>query len=482
MARSTKTRTEKAADAMKTADEATIVDAEVVSETPALMSEPPSLEPVDKGAGAGSADQAPGDTAPELSRDDGETITGTVEEVASANPPEEPDPLSRPWQETETERQPEPEPAPVRMAEPPPAPAPVTVQRVGFVPLVLGGVVAAGLGFAAGWQGFLPSSGADATAAALADQGARVDALAAEVAALPPAPDLAPLTGEIAALRAEIAPLADRIAALESRMEALERAPANDGTLSATAIAAWQQDIETLKAAVAAQEAQTQAISDAAAARDAELAGLQDAMAAQEAEMARMVEEAAQRLNAAESTVAGIEQEATAAATATLRRAVLASLQTAVDSGQPYANLLGELAGSGVEAPEGLAARAADGVPTEASLVEAFPDAARAALSAARAEGLADDGGGGVMGFLRSQLDVRSVEPREGDDPDAILSRAEAALREARLGDALAEIAALPEVVRAAMGDWVAAAEARVAALSALQALAESLPTPETSN
>jgi hypothetical protein len=403
-----------------------------------------------------------------------------VAEVVEGQPTAEQEPVSRPWQEPETARQPEPEPAPVRVPEPPPAP--VTVQRVGFVPLVLGGVVAAGLGFAAGWQGFLPSPESDAAAAALADQGARVDALAAQMAALPPAPDLAPLTEEIAALRAEIAPLAERIAALESRMEAMERAPANDGTLSATAIAAWQQDIETLKAAVAAQVAQTQAISDAAAARDAELAGLQESMAAQEAEMARMVDEAAQRLNAAESTVAGIEQEATAAATATLRRAVLASLQTAVDGGQPFANLLGELSATGVEAPEGLAARAADGVPTQAVLVETFPDAARAALSAARAEGLADDGGGGVMGFLRNQLDVRSVEPRQGDDPDAILSRAEAALREARLGDAMAEIAALPEVVRAPMGDWVAAAEARVAALSALQALAESLPTSETSN
>ncbi len=479
MARSTKTRAEKAADAMKTADDPVIVDAEIVSENTAGIEASTDPVPATHDTVAGEVPVAEGlvDAAPDAPRDDAGIPTAIADVVEDAGPLPEPEPVSLP--------RPEPEPAPVRMADPPPvppAPAPVTVQRVGFVPIVLGGVVAAGLGFAAGWQGFLPSPGDDATAAALADQGARVEALAAEVAGLPPAPDLAPLTEEIAALRAEIAPLAERIAALESRMEAMERAPANDGTLSATAIAAWQQDIEDLKAAVAAQEAQTQAISDAAAARDAELAGLQDAMAAQEAEMARMVEEAAQRLNAAESTVAGIEQEATAAAAATLRRAVLASLQTAVDGGQPYANLLGELAGSGVEVPEGLAARAADGVPTQAVLVETFPDAARAALAAARAEGLAEDGGGGVMAFLRSQLDVRSVEPREGDDPDAILSRAEAALREARLGDALAEVAALPEVVRAPMGDWVAAAEARVAALSALQALTESLPTPETSN
>ncbi len=472
MARSTKTRAEKAADAMKPADEGVIADAEILSETPRTAETDEMPEPVAEDQTAGDA---PAGAGSDLSGPDVARPSADVAEMTDREP--EPEPAPPPRQE--------PEPTPVRMAAPPPvppAPAPVTIQRVGFVPLVLGGVVAAGLGFAAGWQGFLPQPGSDATATALADQGARVDALAAQVAGLPPAPDVAPLTEEIAALRAEMAPLADRIAALEARMETLERAPANDGTLSATAIAAWQQDIEDLKSALAAQEAQTQAITDAATARDAELAGLQEAMAAQEAEMARMVDEAAQRLEAAQSTVAGIEQEATATATATLRRAVLASLQTAVDGGQPYANLLGELAGTGVEVPDGLGARAADGVPTQATLAETFPDAARAALAAARAEGLADDGGGGVMAFLRSQLDVRSVEPREGDDPDAILSRAEAALGEGRLGDALAEIAALPEVVRAPMGDWVAAAEARVSALAALQALAESLPSPETSN
>jgi hypothetical protein len=86
------------------------------------------------------------------------------------------------------------------------------------------------------------------------------------------------------------------------------------------------------------------------------------------------------------------------------------------------------------------------------------------------------------LAFLRHQLDVRSVEPREGDDPDAILSRAEAALRDSRLTDALAEIATLPEAAQAPMGAWIAAAEGRVAALSALQALVETLPVPETSN
>jgi hypothetical protein len=458
MARSAKTRTDKVSDATPPRDGETIPDAEVIAETPPAAPEPEQAGPERADTVTDEVDAARDAGAAE------ETAVDALDDRASAQTDiaPEPQPEAEPAREPSSRRE-----EPVPPAPPPPS---VTVQKVGFVPLVLGGVVAAGLGFAAGWQGFLPAPGDAETEAALAAQSARIDEVVDAVAAMPALPDLAPLEAEVTALRADLGPLAERIAALEERVTAMERAPANDGTLSANAIAAWQQDIEDLKAAVATQAAQA-----------GEIAALQSQMAAQEAEMARMVDEAAQRLDAAQSTVAEIEEAATANATATLRRAVLASLQTAVDAGQPFGNLLGELAGTGVDVPEGLSA-GAEGVATLAALTDAFPEAARAALAAARAEGLAEDGGNGVMAFLRSQLDVRSVEPREGSDPDAVLSRAEAALRDARLGDALAEIATLPEPVRAPMSDWIAAAEMRVAALTALQALAETLPVPETSN
>lgn len=500
MARSAKTRTDKGAEPVQSDVNAAIPDAEVIAETlPAggaaeEMVLPVESAPVQDGFDEGLRPEG----APDAVEVSGSDERIAVEEVQAVTP----EPVAEREYSPESVSAPELGPEPVRVAErvvepsrseppvppvvPPPV-VPVTVKRVGFVPLVLGGVVAAGIGFAAGWQGLLPQPADTATEAALADQAARIDDVAASlnaslnasVAAIP-APDFAPVQTEIAALRADLVPLADRIAALEERLVVMERAPANDGTFSATAIAAWQQDIEDLQAAVADQAAQTAAMTEAAAARDAELAALQAAMAAQEAEMGRLVEEAAQRLDAAESTVAGIEEVATANANATLRRAVLASLQTAVDTGQPFAGLLSELSATGVEAPGGLAAMAGDGLATQAALRESFPDAARAALAAARAEGLADDSGTGMLGFLRSQLDVRSVEPREGDDPDAVLSRAEAALTEARLADALAEIATLPEVVRAPMTDWIAAAEARTVAVSALQSLAETLPAAES--
>ena len=67
------------------------------------------------------------------------------------------------------------------------------------------------------------------------------------------------------------------------------------------------------------------------------------------------------------------------------------------------------------------------------------------------------------------------MEPREGNDPDAVLSRAEAALREGRLTDALAELEALPEEGRAELSDWAGQAANRLAAVNAAQSLSETL-------
>jgi hypothetical protein len=66
-------------------------------------------------------------------------------------------------------------------------------------------------------------------------------------------------------------------------------------------------------------------------------------------------------------------------------------------------------------------------------------------------------------------LNARSLEPREGDDPDAVLSRVEAAARAGDIAAALAEIEALPEVAREPLADWIDRAEAHRAAQAALQ-------------
>ena len=63
------------------------------------------------------------------------------------------------------------------------------------------------------------------------------------------------------------------------------------------------------------------------------------------------------------------------------------------------------------------------------------------------------------------------MEPREGDDPDAILSRAEAAVRSDDISTALAEIAALPQAGQDVLADWSAKAQTRADALAAFAEL-----------
>lgn len=365
----------------------------------------------------------------------------------------EPDRLPEP----EPVPEPAPEPAPVTNPLPPPA-APraaplavtpkVTVQRVGFVPLVLGGIVAAGLGFGAAyiWQ-------RDATAAQRADLAAQSDqiaALALQVAALPAPADPAPVLARLDAADTAFAALQSDIAAtltgLDSRLTEVEKAPNGDGTLSDTAIAAWQRELEDLRAEIGTQQARMQDLANAATVQ----------------------------LDQTRVEAAAIEQNATDAAAAATARAALARVQAALDSGVPFEAALAELR-LAADVPTALSDLAADGVPTITALQTDFPAAARAALAVARIEGLAGEEGGGFGAFLRNQFDVRSVTPQDGETADAILSRAEDALRQNRLSDAMAEVAALPEVVRAEMADWTQAAESRAAALAAADALSLSL-------
>jgi hypothetical protein len=86
-----------------------------------------------------------------------------------------------------------------------------------------------------------------------------------------------------------------------------------------------------------------------------------------------------------------------------------------------------------------------------------------------------DAGTGGVGGFLKRQLGARSVAPRDGSDPDAVLSRAEAAVRDGRVGAALTELETLPPEVQSAMEDWLAQARTRADAEQAVQDLSERL-------
>ncbi len=303
-----------------------------------------------------------------------------------------------------------------------PKPVPAPVQQSNFLPLALGGLVAGVIGFAVAT--FTAPQADNTLASQLAAQSNTIAGLEERVANLP-APDLSGIEAAFADLTA--------------RLEVLEARPAT------------------------------------VAAPTADLSAVNDDMQALRAQIAEMTDAAQTELADARATADAIEENAAAAARKAAARAALARVQTALESGAPIGAALADLENAtGDAAPEPLVA-SQDGVPTLASLQEKFPEAARVALAAARSEGVAGEETTGLGAFLRNQFDVRSTAPREGTDADAVLSRAEAAVRTGRLSDALAEISALPEVSRAAMSDWLAQAEARASAVAAADILSSTL-------
>jgi hypothetical protein len=266
--------------------------------------------------------------------------------------------------------------------------------------------------------------------AALTDQQDRIAALEsapAPTAEAPSAPDLSGIEDQIAILSSDLGEVQDRIAALESR-------PSTQSGMTEDEAAGYESELFALKSSVEAQKA--------------EIEGL--------LENAISVEEAAANASRAANV-----------------QAALTELRSAIDNGKPLNPALEELEISGVDdLPDPLTGPAENGVVTMSNLQERFPSAARDALAVARQSGGAEDGFGG---FLKRQLGARSVAPREGSDPDAVLSRAEAAVRDGRLTDALAEIDTLPEDAKAAMNDWLSDAQTRQAAEAAVDAVSQRL-------
>lgn len=263
---------------------------------------------------------------------------------------------------------------------------------------------------------------------------------------------------QIAAMSALADALGQRVNDLEKRPIAEARDPAAVSAVQAYGreVDGFRGQMEALRADVQAQMAQAQALVEDAA------SAARERIEAAEADAARQTAEAEARHAAAAA-------EALRAA----RVKALVDIQAALDAGEPYAGILEQL--DGLEIPASLAAPAEDGVDSLSDLNAAYTRAAREALAAARKEAAGDDTGAKVTSFLQSQLGLRSLAPAEGEDPDAVLSRAEAAARQGDLEAAVSELSALPDSGQQAMADWMARATARAEALAAADELAASL-------
>jgi hypothetical protein len=227
--------------------------------------------------------------------------------------------------------------------------------------------------------------------------------------------------------------------------------------------------LETLDRRLAAIEAMPATGDASTAALAAKLAELERRLAslpAAEVDLTK-VDAALARLEAAEAEATARATAATEAAAAAARAVALDRLRTVARTDAAFDAELAALDDPALTAA--LSPHAA-GVATLANLQADFPELVRAALELARAAEGEQGWGARVIDFLARQTGARPLTPQDGATPAAILSRADFAVTEGRLADALTEIAALPPEVQAVFADWSARANARLAVDSALEA------------
>ena len=306
------------------------------------------------------------------------------------------------------------------------------VKRGGMVPTLLGGVICVALGYAGaqfikpeGWP--FPGANTDELAQQVTDLSAQLADLKSStqdrIAATQSAQDglKSEIEAQIAAIDPgqAIQPLQDQLSNFESRLTEFEARPVAEAVVSPEATAAYER----------------------------QLAEMQDLLTG---EIARL--EAAKEQSMA-------EEKAATAATQKAR------LQRLVDAGDPFASVLDELEG---DAPAAIKEAAQDGISSVTELQDAYPEAARLALMSASRAAYEAGEQGWFDTALQTQLGLRSTKPKEGDAADAILSRAEDAVRKGQFASAITTLEALPEAGQAKMQPWIEQAQKRVDVMTAL--------------
>lgn len=473
-----------------------------------------------------AATSAKKSSVPEVAKPSKSAAAGAKPVSAAADRPASSDSITKPGKPAETSGS-------TTRSDPPAAPrADAAGRRSSFGPLVLGGVVAAGLGAAAAiWvlpaaSPYLPSSWRAADTAidpvtltsqvteaarqtvqaelpALRDQAAQAGAEAGENAARQALETAAPaeqaaqpaglteaevqsiVTAQLQAALAERTPEAAAPETASSETAASETAstdaPAAAPAETASAAAATAQSEQPAGPDLAAQIEDLQARLDQQAERIAALDS-RPTLDPQAVEQVRGVAADAERIRSEIETAAAearerldsVKAEADKASDRAQAVASLALLGAVLNGGEGSpTEAVAQLQEAGVTVPEPLAQ---GDLPTLDQLQMGYDAAARAALTASlKAESPRRGPVGAVGNFLRVQTGARSVEPREGDDPDAILSRAGALVGQGQVQAALDELAALPEPGQKAMADWTAQAKAWLAAEKALQDVSQSL-------
>ncbi|MEM8731192.1 MAG: hypothetical protein AAGF79_14870 [Pseudomonadota bacterium] len=492
------------------------------------MGEDAPVDPEDTGETDAGPDDGSDDSDPVADEPPAEEATDdTGDDVADADRAPDTDP----WSGTEPDPAPEPEPAAAVADTPTETIVEKTiVKKAGFMPLFLGGIVAALLGFIVARVG-LPEGIESALPASMQDRdfsepiAALQDASTAQGGQLTETgQQVTELSSKLDDLTGQISDVGDRLGALQipdtSPLEsgladlksALETAKSDLGTAIDSASTTVQQGVDDLTSRLNSLDVRVSNLEkrpiaenlsdDAIAAYERELDGVRRALSDerdtiqqafsellddQKAQMSSIVDQERGRIDDLVAKAQGMVDDAQTVADQTAQvqadanrtqqvaaaQSAIALIQTALNDGQPFGDQLEPITEAGVDVPGALTDASTDGVVTQGMLLQEFPPAARAALTADRE---ADpDSTKGIGGFFERQLGARSTTPQEGTDTDAILSRAEAAVKGDDLSTALSELQALPAPAAEQMASWVQQATTRRDALAALTTVSTDL-------
>lgn len=275
--------------------------------------------------------------------------------------------------------------------------------------------------------------------------------------------------------------ISTKTAALSARVDVLGRG--TDNSEIESRLATLELTTEGLRAELSSLLAQLSDVSqiggEVSADTAAKLAGFAAVNEGLKAEIAAL----ASRIDGVSATatqVTAVETNAEAARNVATIRSSLNAIDVALSAGFPFAATLSDLRNAGVADIPLALTDAANGVTTMAKLRADFPEAAHVAIRASILASAGDGVFASVSAFTKAQVAGRSLTPQDGIGPDAVLSRAEAALKQDDLNKALTEIDALPTAAMSPDGDgamdiWLANATELQDALSAFDTLQASL-------
>jgi len=147
-------------------------------------------------------------------------------------------------------------------------------------------------------------------------------------------------------------------------------------------------------------------------------------------------------------------------------------IKEVLEIGGSYIKVLEKISKKGIDIPKVLVANS-EGVVTINYLKTSFPAAAHASLKQSIKQDVEPGVGGKLLGFLKSQVTVRSLDAQKGNSVNAVLSRMQVALNNDDLSEVIDQASLLDEPAKSGIKDWLTLAVNRQTVVDAFSKLLE---------